>query len=147
LREAKGCKVGLGEFLLRVFQQKGFSRIVLKHEVAEDIINFAKSNSPREFIAILEGKVTGDSLVISGLLYQPFNASKNFSLVKLNLPMLTNSVGSVHSHPSANTSPSKADLRFFSKNGFVHMIIGTPFSTETIACYNPAGEMLEFTIE
>jgi proteasome lid subunit RPN8/RPN11 len=139
---------GIRKFLegLLTVEQKKFSQITIHKSVIEDIIDFAKSNSPNEFIAVLQGQVEGDTLIVTGLLYQHFYGSRTSSLVRMNLPMLSNAVGSVHSHPSRFNRPSNADLQFFGKNGMVHLIIGAPYNPENIACYDFEGNRREFTV-
>lgn len=133
--------------LLTPGQQK-FSKIRITHEVVEDIRGYAKGAYPKEFVAALEGKVKEDSLIINGLLYQPFRASETSALpdAMIPMPMTSGSVGSVHSHPNKSNRPSGPDLHFFSKKGIVHLIIKHPFRPEDIACYNSFGERCEFEI-
>lgn len=124
-----------------------FSRVAIQQEVVEGIIEFANSNYPREFVAALDGKIQDGSLVITGLLYQPFQSSRHSALMKQNLPMTSSAVGIVHSHPSPNNRPSGQDLRLFAKGGVVHIIIGYPFTEKSLACYDLHGQQLPFEIQ
>jgi len=128
--------------------QQSFSRITLKKEIVEEITEFARGAYPHEFVAALEGEVKSGTLTITGLLYQPFRASENTALpdALLPLPMTSGSVGSVHSHPSGSSNPSRQDLHFFAKKGIIHLIIKYPFRPEDIACYNLKGERCGFEI-
>jgi len=142
----------LSDYLKGIFEkflaagQPRFSKIELKREVLLDIIDFANANHPREFVAVLEGRVIDETLVIEGLLYQPYHSSNGAAVMRQDLPLTTNAIGTVHSHPSPNNSPSAQDIRLFSKSGLVHMIIGYPFTEQAIACYDLNGKPLEFEI-
>jgi proteasome lid subunit RPN8/RPN11 len=128
-------------------ERQTFSKIVIRQDVIEDIIDFARANAPREFVAVLQGAVKANTLTIDGILYQPFSSSEDNAWMQLALPLLSHAVGSVHSHPSSNTRPSRADLFFFSKHGMVHLIIGAPYTERTIACYDFQGNRRLFTIQ
>ncbi len=61
------------------------------------------------------------------------------------LPMDFSIVGTVHSHPSGNLSPSPADLNNFL--GRILMIVAYPYkNSEYAAVYNCKGEKLTFKI-
>jgi hypothetical protein len=62
------------------------------------------------------------------------------------LPMNTKYMGSVHSHPGPSASPSSADLKTFSKNGYFHMIVCLPYSLETFKSYDRYGDHMPYTI-
>ena len=133
--------------LLAPGQQK-FSRIRIRKEVAEDIIEFAKGAYPKEFVAALEGEIKDETLTITGLLYHPFRASETSALpdAMIPIPMTSGSIGSVHSHPSGPNTPSRQDLYSFGKTGIVHLIIKKPFRQEDMACYNLRGEPCSFEV-
>ncbi len=135
-------------FLLRLFMLDipSFSKLVIKRDVMDDIIQFAKNKHPEEFVAILEGSAADDVLTITGLYYQSFKSSERTAVMDTFLPPATRGIGSVHSHPSSNIRPSKADLRFFSKRGIVHFIIGYPYTENSIAAYDLDGNRLEFDV-
>jgi len=46
--------------------------------------------------------------------------------------MLTDAVGSVHSHPGYNANPSEADLQFFGKTGYFIWIIAQPYEKDSM---------------
>jgi proteasome lid subunit RPN8/RPN11 len=62
------------------------------------------------------------------------------------LPIDYTVVGSVHSHPSGNFSPSDEDRNFFSKFGSVHIIAGRPYTMRTWQAYDGDGEPLELEV-
>ena len=128
-------------------EQRKFSKILIKKDIILDIIDFARTNYPKEFVAVLEGKVINDSLVIDGILYQPFKASNRAAVMRQDLPLTTKAIGTVHSHPTPNNIPSGQDIRLFNKGGIVHMIIAYPFTEQSLACYDLNGRALHFEIK
>ena len=135
-------------FLLRLFSLNSptFSQIVLSSGTAENIMEFANKNYPKEFVSLLRGEIKDGKLIIDGLYYLPFQSSKKAAFITYNIPTMNDLVGSVHSHPSRKSGPSETDLRFFNKRGAVHMIISYPYEKEDIACYGLYGDELEFSI-
>jgi proteasome lid subunit RPN8/RPN11 len=120
--------------------------IVMAKGVAEDIIDFAKANHPAEFAAILKGKIDGNEVRITGIIYQHYDSSKNSAVMMLNLPMINDSVGSVHSHPGPDNRPSAADRQFFSRRGIANFIISAPYRLQDLACYDHEGNKVVFSI-
>ncbi len=123
-----------------------FKKLVIKKEVIEDMMQFAKIKHPQEFIAIIDGKVKDNILTIDSIYYQSFVSSENSAVMNTFFPPATRGVGSVHSHPSSNTRPSRADLQFFGKRGIVHLIIGYPYEENSIAAYDLDGNRIDFEI-
>jgi proteasome lid subunit RPN8/RPN11 len=54
--------------------------------------------------------------------------------------------GSVHSHPSPNATPSRADIIFFGKNGTTHIIVGYPYNMHSWRAYNGRGEQISLQV-
>ncbi|OFV67410.1 metal-dependent protease of the PAD1/JAB1 superfamily [Methanosarcinales archaeon] len=112
---------------------KGIARDTL-----EFILNASKSSHPEEFAGLLEevdGVIT-NVILLPGTISSSMGARIQFDMMPLHL----SSVGSVHSHPTPNNHPSKADLHFFARKGDYHIIVGYPYSNESWACYNAKGE-------
>lgn len=135
-------------WLRRLFEldRYEFERVVIDREVIDNIMELAKQTHPKEFIAFLEGKSRKKIMRIFGLLYQEYEASTNATAAKINLPLTSSAVGSVHSHPGPSNQPSSTDLRFFSKHGVVHLIIRMPYRAEDIAAYDLQGRRIGFEI-
>jgi len=108
--------------------------------IAKDTLYFileaCKSTMPMEFAGLLRA----EEGVITEVLMLPGTESSNKSAL-LRLYMLPNMrvVGSVHSHPSPNIRPSRADLIFFAKTGNYHIITGPPFDESSWICYDRSG--------
>lgn len=128
------------------FYDYAYERIVLRKDAAIQIINFARKADPREFSALVEGKVKDRALVLSSVVYQHFESDERTAVIHLDVPMTTNIRGTVHSHPSRNPRPSRADLRYFNKYAYVNFIICYPYRPQDIHCYDGRGRELPFSI-
>ena len=112
-------------------------------ELLQTIFEGAKNLYPRETILVLRGKKEKDVIKVTDLLVPPLaQYGKGYAHLPLHmLPMDFSIVGTVHSHPSGNISPSSADLNHF--YGSILMIVGSPFADEkNVAAYNRNGERL-----
>lgn len=130
-------------FMLDAFE---FSEILMTNDVLENISAFARQNHPKEFVAIIGGKVKNKQLLIDDLFYQEYVSSNHSASFSSFLPKAVNGIGTVHSHPSSNARPSNADIFFFSKKGGVHFIIGYPYNKDTLHAYDIKGNELTFSI-
>jgi len=135
-------------WLRRLFEldRYEFEKVIIDREVVDNIIELAKQTYPKEFIAFLEGKSRKGMMRIYGLLYQEYEASTNATTARIDLPLTSDAVGSVHSHPGPSNQPSNTDLRFFSKHGVVHLIIRYPYLAENVAAYDLHGRRISFEI-
>ena len=116
-------------------------------EVLDAILEGAKRVYPRESLLLLRGKRKKGSIAISDLVVPPFaTRGLRFSSVPVHmLPMDFSIVGTVHSHPSGNITPSNTDLNHVF--GIVLMIVGFPFTDErNVAVYNRNGEKLTLQV-
>jgi len=129
------------------FGKKRIEYVQIDHALLEEIMDIAKEAYPNEFSAMLEGKVEDNVLKIEGLIFLPGAASESSAVMEIfMMPMLSDTVGSVHSHPGYDASPSTADLQFFSKQGSFHLIIAQPYDLDSIRAYDTFGEPAEFEI-
>ncbi|MBI4144508.1 Mov34/MPN/PAD-1 family protein [Candidatus Woesearchaeota archaeon] len=118
-------------------------QIIIPPRIIKNICEFAKSLHPKEFSCLVSGKLSERALTITGLVYQHFVSDSSSSVLWDNVPILSNIIGSVHSHPDENALPSVADKRAWSKEGGIHIIICYPYKKENIAVYNSQGKQLE----
>jgi len=121
--------------------------VSIDHELLMTIFEGARRLCPRETILLLRGKKKKDMVTISELVVPPLaNYGQGFAQIRLHmLPMDFSIIGTAHSHPSGNLSPSPADLNHFI--GVVLMIVGFPFKDEkNVAIYNRAGEKLTLQV-
>ncbi len=139
----------LKKILINFFELNKFNykKIILEEKTREDICKFAKNSYPLEFMAFLKGEKINENLIINSLIYQEFKSSKDSAFAKINLPILSGVVGTVHSHPSYSNSPSTTDLKFFNKNFGIHLIISYPFSIKNIQAYDSRGKKILLNIK
>lgn len=127
---------------------KSIKEVQIDSRVIDEIVKIAIEADPKEYVALLSGKIHKEILKITGLIFLPFKASENSAVMQVfMMPLTTNAVGSVHSHPGPSASPSQADLTFFAKNGYFHMIICQPYTQATIRAYDAFGNPMSFTVQ
>jgi proteasome lid subunit RPN8/RPN11 len=127
--------------------KKLFHEVHIDQEVVDEIIGIAREAYPNEFVAMLQGKIKNQILHIDGLIFLPGETSNQGAVMKVfMMPLIDDIVGSVHSHPGYNASPSNADRYFFSKNGFFHLIIGQPYNENSIYAYDSFGDFSSYKI-
>ncbi len=127
--------------------KKLFQEVHIDREVVDEILQIAMESYPNEFVAMLQGKVRDGVLRIDGLLFLPGETSDKGAVMNLfMMPLIDEGIGSVHSHPGYDGSPSGADLHFFSKNGLFHLIVAQPYAEDSISAYNSFGERIDFKV-
>ena len=88
---------------------------------------FALQTHPKEMVALLRGHHERQTLIVTELIFQPFQNTVHSATIHLD-PNLTNIVGTFHSHPSPDARPSAADRRLFAKHPGVHLIAAWPYT-------------------
>jgi proteasome lid subunit RPN8/RPN11 len=123
------------------------SAVFMSQELLDSIFERAKRLYPRETILLLRGKKSKDVLRIVDLVIPPLATyGHGFANYPLHLlPIDFSLVGTVHSHPSGNKTPSDMDFNHFF--GRILMIVGYPYtSQQDVAVYNSHGEKLPLTV-
>ncbi|MDO5852327.1 MAG: Mov34/MPN/PAD-1 family protein [Methanobacteriaceae archaeon] len=124
-----------------------YHKIKVDKKVINEIIKIARNADPNEYMALLSGKIEDEILKITGLIFLPFEASSTSAVMQVfMIPITSDAIGSIHSHPGPSAQASNADLTFFSKNGLFHMIICQPYNEFTIRAYDTFGKPVEFEI-
>ena len=107
----------------------------------------AKELYPRESFLLLRGKKNKDIISITDLVLAPF-AVHGEGFAHFNPYMFAGDfslVGTVHSHPSGNISPSDTDLNYFF--GRILMIVGYPYEGRScIVAYDSNGNSVPIEI-
>jgi proteasome lid subunit RPN8/RPN11 len=106
--------------------------VAIPSDILEAIFAGAKELYPRESFLLLRGKKKKGVICITDLVLAPF-AVHGEDFAHFNPYMLPGDfslVGTVHSHPSGNISPSHVDMNHFF--GRILMIVGPPF--EGLSC-------------
>ncbi len=121
--------------------------VELPQELLDAIYGGAKQLYPRESFLFLRGKKRKGVIRINDLVLAPF-AVHGEGFANYNPYMISGDfslVGTVHSHPSGNISPSTVDLNHFF--GRILMIVGYPFEGPVcVAVYDSNGERLPLQI-
>ncbi len=121
--------------------------VQISRDILQAIYAGAKQLYPRESFLLLRGKKRKGTIHITDLVLAPF-AVHSEGAAHFNPYMLPSDfslVGTVHSHPSGNISPSHVDLNYFF--GRVLMIVGYPFEGDKcIAVYDSDGDKLPLQI-
>ncbi len=121
--------------------------VTLTAELLDAIFESARRLYPNETILMLRGKKSKDTIRVEELVVPPLaNYGHSFASYPLHmLPMDFSIMGTVHSHPSGNITPSDVDFNHFF--GRILMIAGFPFADErNVAAYNSHGEKLQLRI-
>ena len=121
--------------------------VCMSQELLDSIFEGARRLYPRETILLLRGKKSKDALRIVDLVVPPLATyGHGFANYPLHLlPMDFSLVGTVHSHPSGNKTPSDVDFNHFF--GRILMIVGYPYASQQDATvYNSHGEKLPLLV-
>ena len=107
----------------------------------------AKQLYPRESFLLLRGKKRKNTIAIDDLVLAPF-AVHGEGFASFNPYMFSGDfsiMGTVHSHPSGDNSPSDVDLNYFF--GRILMIVGYPYEGEgCVAVYDSNGDKVPLQI-
>ncbi len=107
------------------------------------ILAVAKDSYPYEIIALLAGKKN----VAEELIILPFESGMTSAIIHTEmLPLGMKILGSVHSHPTPNNTPSSADIEMFSRFGRYHIIVGYPYTERSWRCYDRFGKEVNVEI-
>ncbi len=118
-------------------------RIAIRRELLLALIEASKSTHPNEFIALLTGK----KKIIEEFIMLPYESGETMAVIQTHtLPIGIRIMGSVHSHPSPNPTPSNEDLNMFASHGSVHIIIHYPYCESCWKAYNARGEEIELEV-
>ncbi len=131
--------------MINIFKKKNKLKKTwsIKKEGLETIMDFSKNYYPREFA----GMLISNSSVIDDLYIFPLSQNYPTSVfIKPWLsPMTLSIVGSVHSHPSGNGSPSQADLSFF-RTKQINLIVFPPFDIYSFKAYSKKGNVVSVDV-
>jgi len=122
-------------------------KVTIPKEILTMVLESARRLHPRETIFLLRGKKTKDSLNITELIIAPAATyGSGFSSFPMHmLPMDFSLVGTLHSHPSGNLTPSVEDLNH--SMGRLILIVAFPYQgSENVATYNRDGKRLNLQV-
>ena len=126
---------------------KSSTIVHIPSNILDTIYAGAKELYPRESFLLLRGKKSKSTISITDLVLAPF-AVHGDGFAHFNPYMFAGDfslVGTVHSHPSGNISPSDTDLNYFF--GRILMIVGYPYEGQKcIAAYDSNGDKVPIEI-
>ena len=123
------------------------TKVTLQREILELILESARRLHPKETILLLRGKSSKDLVSVSEVLIPPLATyGSGFSAFPTHmLPMDFSIIGTAHSHPSGNPTPSTEDLNH--AMGKVILIVAYPYlREENVAVYNRNGARLTLQV-
>ncbi|MFO8051441.1 MAG: Mov34/MPN/PAD-1 family protein [Thermoplasmatota archaeon] len=117
----------------------------IKKDAVKEIITRAKESYPNEFGAMLRGieEITHIEPLMEGA---GNRRSFLFSLYSRFSQRDLEGEGVVHSHPSGSARPSRADLSMFGRFPGINIIIGYPYTEDSIAAYDRLGNRVAIEI-
>lgn len=115
----------------------------IARETLQFILEVSRSTAPLEFAGMLSAK---DDVITEVIIVPGTESSDENAVMKLFMLPNISTVGSVHSHPSGNITPSGMDLELFSRQGIVHIIVGAPFDLKSWKCYDKDGVQVKLEV-
>jgi proteasome lid subunit RPN8/RPN11 len=122
-------------------------RVLIHREVLDSLLAYARMSHPAEAIALLRGSVKKGVVIVRELVIPPGALhGETFSAFQPSLlPLDMSVVGSAHSHPSSDPTPSTQDLLNFV--GAIGIIVAYPYEgPSNIMAYDSRGKALEVEV-
>ena len=141
--------MGFKDLVKSLSNEKAYDKVIVDSGVIDSAVYYSKKSYPHEFLALFDGKIEGNVLYITSLIFlggERSNTSASFN--EWNIPPSQTIYGSIHSHPGFNSAyPSGADLVTFAKFGTFHIIVCEPYSLETMKAYDAHGNPAVFEVD
>jgi len=121
--------------------------VSIKREALEMILGSARALHPRETVFLLRGRSTKNMVSVSEVLVPPSATyGKGFAAFPVHmLPIDFSVVGTAHSHPSGNPTPSAED--FNRSMGKIILIVAFPYQTRSdVVAYDREGVKLKLQV-
>lgn len=119
----------------------------IKRNCLELILRSSKSIFPNEFGGLLRVDEKEKHTIVELVMLPGTISGNSHAIFRMHmLPIDFSVVGTVHSHPSQNPYPSKADLELFRKHGKIHIIAANPFSFSSWKAYDYNGKEVNIEV-
>lgn len=127
------------------FKRKKREKVKIQWKIKRKCLNLilesSKSVYPNEFGGLLRVDEEEKDTIVELVILPGTVQGESHAIFKLHmLPIDFSVVGTVHSHPSPNPHPSKADIHLFGKHGKIHIIAASPYNDFSWKGYNHKGE-------
>ena len=99
----------------------------------------SEATHPKEAFGVFTGRIKNNVLLIERVIYQPFSNTSTSALAQID-DTIPNIVGTFHSHPGTDASPSNADKRLFARRSGIHCIVAEPYVRAHV--YNAQGTFI-----
>jgi proteasome lid subunit RPN8/RPN11 len=116
----------------------------IQQELLALLFQMGRDAHPHEFVGLLterEGIIDEVNLLPGTV-----TGEDSASFLPDMMPLSTHIAGSCHSHPSGELGPSNADVRFFSRTGRFHIIIGYPYRKDNWRCFTADGRPFHMAV-
>ncbi len=112
--------------------------------ILQMIFAASRDSHPKEFACVLraEGDTITEILLVPGTLSGDRSAILRLHMLPIDLSV----VGTAHSHPTPNATPSGADLALFSRYGPIHIIVGEPYTMNTWKAFDRDGNVVKLKV-
>lgn len=112
--------------------------------ILQMIFAASRDSHPKEFACVLraEGDTITEILLVPGTLSGDRSAILRLHMLPIDLSV----VGTAHSHPTPNATPSGADLALFSRYGPIHIIVGEPYTMNTWKAFDRDGNVVKLEV-
>lgn len=136
---------------MNFFKKKIEENKTISWKIVSECLDFicesAKSTYPKEFAGLLRVSDEMKYTIIEVILLPGTISGDSHAIFRLHMrPIDFSLIGSVHSHPSASSYPSPADLQLFRKYGKIHMIVAYPYDRNSFKTYDEKGNEIQITI-
>ena len=120
--------------------------VIIEADTMDGIISYSMMNHPQAATLVVRGTSKNGCITVNGLVISPFGPPNTLfaGLPNSFLPLDSSYVGTVHSHPGGEKSPSDEELNSFF--GLISLIIRQPYTDSDIFAWDSSGRPLDLQV-